>query len=666
MELGSLFSPDSIAVIGASAREGSVGNIYLRSILEGGYRGRVHPINPKYEEIMGLECLDSVDQVKVDLALIATNRSAALGLLEQAASAGARAAIIPTGGFEEVGEEGARLEGRIRSTARENGIALLGTNTLGLINNHLDLQVNFNPVTLPSKGGVSIVSQSGGMGLSVLSKMREEGVGLSKWIGVGNRTLLDFPEFLEHLADDESTAAVGIFMEGTERAREMCYAARRMVGEKPVVVYKMGRSDATDYLAVTHTGTGVGSREVYRGAFEQHGIIQATSVRQMVACLKALSSVPPIQGEELGMFTYTAGPTIAAADLLDRFRLRQPSEDTKDLVRSEMRGEPPALLKNPLDVDGEGYTASQYQALLEAFMHEGYDLYATVSTAGLLFPKEALLKARERAPLLHCHVSPADGSENLDGVPVYTTAEELAWGLNALSEHARIRKRRERPPGEPIPLDASHLEVEILDEHRAKSLLSLAGVPVAEERLVGGKEELLEAAEEIGYPVALKVLSPGVLHKSEEGGVILDLGSRDELLEAFEGMRGKWPAEDLLVQRMSPPGVELIVGRKRDPAFGEVISLGVGGFLADLFPPAVATCPCSLGDALDLVDRMEPQEVLDGYRGLPKVDRTVLAELVERVGRIRLTGERIEEMDLNPVIVSLEGMRVVDALIRRG
>gem|GEM_PF-219876 len=679
MDLEGLFNPESIAVIGASAREGSVGYIYLDSILRGGYQGRVFPVNPKYESIQGVRCYDSIASVgKVDLAVIATNKLASLEVLRECAEVGVRSAVIPTGGFEEVDEAGAELEEEIRRLASDEDIALLGTNTLGLINNHTHLQVTFNPRALPPAGGVSIITQSGGMGLSIISKLREEGVGMSKWVGVGNRTLLDFPEIMAYLGQDESTSAVGVFMEGTERAGELCRVAGAIVDRKPIVVYKMGRSRRVDYLAITHTGTGVGEMSTYKGAFRQHGIQWTESVREMVARLKALVMVPEVRGKGLGVFTYTAGPTIAAADLIGgRLDLNQPSRETLDRVRGLMRGEPPTILKNPLDVDGEGYTSEQYGALLRAFAEDkSYDLLATVSTAGLLFPSEELARVRAEVgkPILHCHISDVLEVSGKDrevlqnqGVPVYTTPEELAAGLIALSEQIDVRARRRSEVASPILVDASPFDHEILDEYETESLLSEAGFPVVPGRTVGTFADLTAFVDQVGFPVVLKLLSREVLHKTEAGAVWLRIMDHATLRDSWNELRGRWPETQALVQKMVEGGVELILGRKRDPAFGDVVSLGLGGFLADLHPPVIAMCPCSKEQCREMVDRFEPRAILDGYRGREPVDREALAGLIERLSRLELEdGEEILEMDLNPVIARGDRLIIVDAVMRKG
>lgn len=678
MDLDRLFTPRSIAVIGASATPGSVGNIYLKSLLDGEYGGRVYPVNPKYDEILGLRCYDSIRETgPADLAVIATNRRLALRLLEECAAAGVENAIIPTGGFEEVGEEGARLEEEIGRVAQGNGIALLGTNTLGLINNHIGLQINFNPRRLPPVGGVSIISQSGGMGLSIIAKLREEGVGMSKWVGVGNRTLLDFPDLLEYMKNDDSTRAIGLFMEGTERARELCELARELVTEKPVVVYKMGKSEAVDFMAVTHTGTGVGKSEVYEGAFRQHGMITADSTRALVAKLKALSMASS-GGKNLGMFTYTAGPTIAASDILvDHLDLPSPDGKTIEDIRSIMRGEPPAVIKNPLDVNGEGYSSQKYEDLLMAFgRDEAYDILATISTAGLLFPSRELLKVKGelKKPVVHCHIADSieiDSEEReelqAEGIPVFSTAEEMATGLVALSEYQDIKDRlvaRERG-GTSIRLDASHIEADILTEHEVKELLKERGFPVVTEEKVSCREELIRASEHIGFPAVLKVLSRDIVHKSELGAVCTSITDAQNLLNRWREMKEKWPQEDFLLQRMISGGVEVIVGRKKDPLFGDLISVGVGGYLADLFPPVVGVCPCTKQNCVNMIDRLTPQKILDGYRGQSPVDREALASLMARVSRIELKEGALLEMDLNPVIAKGSDLYIVDALLRK-
>ncbi len=678
MDLDRLFQPRSIAVIGASATQGSVGHTYLKSLLDSQYDGRVYPVNPKYDEIMGVRCYSSIEEAgTADLAVIATNRRLALDLLKECSAAGVKSVIIPTGGYEEVGEEGARLEQEIRRVAVEGDMALLGTNTLGLINNLIDLQINFNPRKLPPPGGVSIVSQSGGMGLSIISKLREEGVGMNKWIGVGNRTQLDFPEILEYLKSDPSTEAIGLFIEGTERAGDLCRVAREIVPHKPIVAYKIGKSETVEFMAVTHTGTGVGNSDVYRGAFRQSGILPVDSTRELVAKLKALTQAPLPSGKTLGMFTYTAGPSIAAVDMIaPYFDIQQPDEKRIEEIKEEMKGEPPALLKNPLDVNGEGYSPDSYRRLLSVFARgPAYHILATVSTAGLLFPVQELLEVQEEVgvALVHCHIADSleiDGSARADlqarKIPVYTTAEEMAFGLIALSEYMDARERvAPREDRETILLDASHIEGEIMDEFESKSLLSMADLPVIEEERVSDYPRLKETADEMDYPLVLKIVSREILHKSEVGGVITDIVDEKMLRTAFETLKEKWPDENVIVQPMVEEGVELIIGRKKDKIFGDILTLGVGGYLADLFPPVVRACPCDCTTCLDMIDSLEPQAILDGYRGMETVDGKALAQLMERVSRLRLGGESILEMDLNPVIVQGSDLFIVDALVRK-
>jgi len=677
MDLDSLFRPNSVAVIGASAKEGSVGRIYLDSIISGGYKGRIIPINPKYRSLLGLTCYPSVAEAgEVDLAVIATNRLIAMELLKECAGVGVSGAIVPTGGFEEVGEEGARLEAEIKNIAAKANIALLGTNTLGMINGDIDLQITFNPRPLPPLGPVSVISQSGGMGLSIISKLREEGVGMSKWIGVGNRTLLGFPDFLEYLAKDEGTRAIAVFMEGTERAGEFCHMARSIVKEKPVVVYKMGKTGSIDYMTVTHTGTGVGGKEAYEGAFRQCGILTARSVREMVAMLKALVIIPPLEDDELGMFTYTAGPSIATADLIgERFLLRQPSEKVRLKIIERMKNEPPTVIKNPLDVDGEGYIAEQYGRLLEAFA-EDHDLLATFSTSDLLFPKKELIQvAKGGKRILHCHIcdfselSLSDFEElGAEGIPLYTTAEELAAGLIALSQHREARRLSslDRESEGPIVVDASSYPHETLNELETKLILRAAGLPTVEEEAAHTWEEVREAAERLGFPVVLKVLSREIIHKSEVGGVRTDITTVGMLREIWQRFKEKWPKEDMLIQTMVPRGMEIIVGRKRDPNFGDLLSVGIGGFLADLFPASIGMCPCTYEDCLRIIDAVEPKHILEGYRGMEPLDRKALASLLEGIGRLTLKDETILEMDLNPIIASGKSFCVVDAVLRKG
>jgi acetyl-CoA synthetase (ADP-forming) len=448
-----VFNPVSVAVVGASPDAGRVGYNILQSIVEGGFQGQVYPINSKYEQIMGLPCYSGLAELPVvpELVVLAVNQYVTVELVELCAHLGVKGVICSAGGFKEMGPEGQLLEKRLITVAEDAGIALVGPNTLGLINTAASLYATFYPMSL-NRGSVSVISQSGGIGLSLLATMQDEGVGVGKWCGVGNRGVLEYADYLNYFAEDPETKVIGIFIEGTDKGREFIEAAAAVACRKPVVIFKAGRGEAAAQAARTHTGALAGSYRLYQDIFAQHRLLTVDSVEELVDMLKALSVVPQGAGggsteaiKGVGLITITAGPAIVVADILETAGCKLPELTAATLRRVEeaIGPNPPVILRNPLDLAGSGFAAPIYgqcavalaadpevDALLAIYCHH----------RNWSFPTSELIKVQteSRKPVVACYIGERESvaKERLRlheaGIPLYHSVAAAAKGLVAL------------------------------------------------------------------------------------------------------------------------------------------------------------------------------------------------------------------------------------------
>ncbi|MCL6634771.1 MAG: CoA-binding protein [Peptococcaceae bacterium] len=451
-----MFYPGSVAVLGATDAPEKVGYNLLESIIYGGFKGEVYPVHPRLKSILGMRVYRSLEEIPgpVDLAVVGLNQHATVEAVELCGRMGVKGAVCVAGGFRETGEEGLSLEKRLVEASRKYGIKVIGPNTLGMINTDACLDASFYPLRL-KKGNVSFVSQSGGIGLNIIQKSMDEGLGINKWVGVGNRTVLEIADYLEYLAEDPGTKVIGVFLEGVDDARRLVQVAGEVARRKPVVVYKVGRSGAVNYAALTHTGSMAGPHQLFRDIFRQFGVMMVDSVPELVAACKALSLCPLPAGGRVGMYTYTAGPSIAALDQLARREITVPpfSPDTIKKIRGILGENPPVVLKNPLDAAGLGFMAETYGQLVEAVLDDyNVDLLITFSCIQKNWrnPTRELIGAKKKTdkPVLACYISTvagvAEDREALQeaGIPLYISPDEAAWGAAALLHYGLLSPRQ--------------------------------------------------------------------------------------------------------------------------------------------------------------------------------------------------------------------------------
>ncbi|CAM5785672.1 acetate--CoA ligase family protein [Cellulomonas persica] len=674
--LDPLFRPASIAVVGASAQPDKAGHAMLQALRR--FPGALHPVNPRGGEILGRPVLTSLrESSDVDLAVLVVPPVAVPAALEDAAAAGVRAAVVCAGGFAESGPQGAAVQERAASVAREAGIRLLGPNTSGFMNPVDRVTANFMPAVADlTPGTVSIVAQSGGVNLTLAFLLARAGVGLRLGVGLGNAVDVDFPEVLDLLADDDATTAVGLHVEGVGDGPALVAALRRTTARKPVVAFKVGRSDVSEF-ARSHTGAMIGSYGVTRAALAQAGAVVVDSLEELVAALVALRAVrlPVATRVGVGLLTGQAGPGLVVTDALGARGIELPPLTAATQQRLTELLPPLTFQRNPVDT---GRPSPEFGQVLAAVAGDpGIDVLGVyaLDEPGALDPVAALGPAAGR--VLFATGGPQDAIEQRAaaladaGIPTLGGPGELATGLAAVVADARLRAVPDAPPA-----PASRTVGRALDEHEAKSLLESLGVRCPARRVADDRAQAHAALADLtrdGVRVVVKVLDAAVTHKSDVGGVhvgVHDPVALDRALDAIDAIpsgttapAGADASRRYLLEEMAAPGTELIVGAVRDPAFGPVVLLGLGGVAAELGrEPVLRLAPLSPERSEEMV-RALPSAVLAGFRGAPPVDIAALATVLRAVGDLIVDHGDVTEVDLNPVRVTPDGPLALDALV---
>lgn len=694
-----LFSPRSVAVVGASTQGGKVGNFVLRSALASGVE-KVYPVHSGgAEEVLGRRAYPSIDAIPddaVDLFLFAVPQTHILKGFEAAVAKGCRGAVIFTAGFREAGEEGRRDQQRLKAVADEAGVKIIGPNTLGFFRSQSRMNATFMPVLselFGEPGSITLVSQSGGVAGFGAIRFAEDRIPLGTLVCLGNRANVEFADMLDYLAEDPYTRVVALFIEGLDDVRRFFDAARRCAAVKPVVVLGAGYTEAGRKVARSHTGSMAGAEAVYEAAFRQAGLVQVHSTEELVDTAKILALSPPLRRNRVGVITHTAGPAVLASDILARSGLVL--ADLRDATKEALvsKGVLPSFMPpdNPVDLTTFGYLDRRlYVEVLELLGRDpNVDAALAVCMSGLgdpnvaPFPAEDFGRAaaRSQKPAVVAWGAPGDAHEEFDawmraGVAAYPTAERAAAALANLHRVSRLRERpMDAAPPPEFPPELSDAVAELrssgrvhLLEHQAKRILELAGIRTARAVLASSEDEAATIALGIGYPVALKIASEDIVHKSDVGGVALHLADEEALRRAYrrmvETVARKAPGarlEGVCVQPMVPAGTEIIVGGTLDSQAGPVVMFGLGGIWVEaLRDVAFRLAPVTQADAREMMAEIQGAAVLEGLRGAPPVDRDALARLMVAVSHL-MVRFAIEELDCNPVIFHDGTYAVADA-----
>ncbi len=697
-ELTELFNPSSVAVVGASNRPGTVGASLFRNILGAGYQGVVYPVNPSWKSVSGVRCFSSVEEIPEtpDLAVIIVPAAQAGKVLEAAGKRGTKGAVVISSGFREVGGAGAQLEDTLIEIAQRYKMSLVGPNCFGVINTDpaVSLNATFSQ-TLPPGGNIAFVSQSGALCAGILQYAVSERIGFSRFISVGNRAGVDENDLLYSLGRDPATKVILLYIESLADGRRFLENAREVTEHKPVLVIKSGRSPAGERAAKSHTGSLAQSRQdgLFDALFEQAGVLRAETIGDLFRMAKIFSTGLRLEGRRLAILTNSGGPGIVAADACARNGLELPPPSA--LVRESLMKllSPSSAFGNPVDMTADA-KPEQYRESLRLLLDtpevNGAIVIATpVGTISGRAVADAILAGAQPSgkPVAACLFGLSDLTAEVqyleaNHIPTFTFPEEAVAGLASLARY-HAWWTRPRTEVRTFPVDgealaealatARKLETNVLPEFAARRLLEAYGIPFARSRRVADVDAAVAAAEEIGFPVALKVASRDISHKTDVGGVALGLGSARELRTAWanatKSLRQHAPQarlEGFEVEQMVTGGKEVLVGIQRDPVFGPVIVFGMGGIYVEVLKDVTfRLAPIRPLSAEHMVSSVRAFPLLKGVRGEPPSDLPALYEVLERVGQLAVERPEVLELDINPLIVRPGGQGVcaVDARV---
>jgi acetyltransferase len=697
--LDKIFRPRRVAVVGASDQPKKVGYILLHNLIGRGYEGVVYPVNTKREAVQGIAAYPSLTALPhvPDLAVICTPAATVPGLIDECGRLGIMGVIIISAGFREVGAEGKRLEEEVKNVAaRYAGLRIIGPNCLGIMVPSIGLNASF-AATMAAPGRVAFISQSGALCTSILDWASAAEIGFSHFLSIGNMLDVGIDDLLDYLAADPLTNAVVLYIESINQAREFMSAARAFSRDKPIVAYKAGRFADSAQAAASHTGAMAGVDAVYEAAFRRAGIVRVFDIDEMFDCAELLARQRLPKGPRLAIITNAGGPGVMACDsLLDR---RGVLAKLERATIERLNGSLPPFWShgNPLDILGDAPAQRYADALAAVFADPGVDAVLVILTPqAMTEPGASAVAVVEAAkhsskPVLAAWMGGAavrDGVARMNaaGIPTYSTPEHAVRAFMSLVEFQRNREvLLETPRDLPIkfPLDKGKLRQkfdeivsrnqELLSEDDSKQLLATYGIPVTIPRPAATAEEAVLVAREIGYPVVLKVLSPQITHKTDVGGVALNLTDDDEVHDAFTQIvasaRRLQPDADIrgvTVQRMvtAVHGVELILGVKRDPVFGPVMMVGFGGIAAEVFQDrALELPPLNERLARRMLESLRSWPLLTGYRGRPVVNVDQLIETLMRFSYLVAHLPEIREVDINPLLVTPAEVIALDARI---
>jgi len=690
--LESFFKPKSVAVIGASRESGKVGHDVLKNLIDYEFGGRIYPVNPKADEILGLPCFPSIKDIpgQVDLAVLVIPARFALGAIEDCAEKKVPAVIIITAGFKEVGREGAELERKVVACARKSGMRLVGPNCLGLISTGVNLNASF-AAGMPEKGNIAFLSQSGAFGTAVLDWAIGERIGFSKFISVGNKADIDEVALVQAMGEDAESLVLLGYVEAIQHGGEFMRVCREVTKRKPVIIMKSGSTAAGARAASSHTGALAGSENAYDAAFTQCGVLRAQKVEDLFDWGLAFSFQGAIAGPRVALVTNAGGPGIIATDAVEKSSLKiaELSRATTATLREALP--PTASVFNPVDVLGDAH-ADRYELALRATVQdENVDgviviLTPQTSTEPLVTAQVIAKIASETDKPVLCAfmggITTAEGFRYLidHHVPAYPFPERAVMAMNAMYlQHVWASMPEpeipnfavDKPKVEQLFARARKAGQFELGEQEAREVITAYGFRVPKSRLAEHPEQAVAIARELGFPVVMKILSPEILHKSDVGGVRVGLDSEREVDDAYlammERVRRRMPQAHLrgtLVQEMIKGGREIIIGVTRDPQFGQLLMFGLGGIYVEALKDVTfRVAPVTRADVDAMVEGIRSRALLHGVRGEPPVDLAAVKEALLRVSQLVTDFPEIVEMDVNPLTVFAcgEGAIAIDS-----
>lgn len=698
-KLDAIFSPRSVAVVGASTTAGKVGHDIFVNILKGGYKGTLYPVNPKASAVASVRAYPTLSDIpdELDLAMLVLPPQLAVGAVKEAIVKGVKGIVVVSAGFKEVGGEGAAIEQEMVDLCREAGVRMIGPNCLGVINplSSVSLNASFSS-RMPAAGNVSFISQSGALCTAVLDFATDREFGFSKFISIGNKADVDEVDLLRYFHSDPDTEVILIYVEELQRGDAFIEAAKEITGgnrPKPILVIKSGRTSEGALAAASHTGSLAGSEAVYDAIFSQSGIIRVQSIDELFdfaiafayknenALGKTRRKVP--HGNRVAIVTNAGGPGIVATDMtvVSGLKLAQFSEETIEVLKSHLPAT--ANVNNPVDVIGDAAQDRYENALAAVIRDESVDgalvILTPQSMTNAMGTAEAIvgIARRSHKPILCCFMGIFDVSAGVQylqskGIPVYRFPEHAAKAFGAIYRYSKWLNRQELAPFH-FKHDKQNVRDIIetslaegrtyLGELEGNRILASYGFDVLPTQLATSAQEAVKSADDMGYPVVMKIVSPQIIHKSDAGGVKVGLEDADAVADAYETIVSNAKAykpdariDGVLVQKLAPKGQEVIFGATRYPKFGPLLMFGSGGVAVEVFKDvAFRLAPINRNSARFMIRSIKGFTLLNGFRGIEKADIAALEKLLVCLSDLLIDHPAIKELDINPLLVHHEG-----------
>jgi acetyltransferase len=695
--LDKFFKPESIAIVGASAKENSIGRILIENLQKDGFPGVIYPINPKHGEILGIPAFPSITAAPagIDLAIVAVPIKGVPEVMRECGQAKVSGVIIISAGGKEVGEEGEKIEADIHAAAQAGGIRYLGPNCMGILCPHAHLNASFAAHSV-RPGSVALLSQSGAICSAILDMAEDQNIGFSHFVSIGSMADLDFAEMIDYLGNDDQVRSILIYMESLTHHRQFISAARSVSRVKPIIVVKSGRSEAAARAATSHTGALAGKDEAYNAAFRRAGIIRVDTIAQLFNCAEALGKMNRPLGGKLAIITNAGGPGVMAVDAFSKWELEPAVLSLKTVGKLDQVLPPYWSRNNPVDILGdappERYLAAVRGVLAAPEVSGGLVLLspqAMTDPTGVAQTLAPEIKIQAK-PLFAVWMGAKDVAPGIRvlheaGIPTFETPEEAVDTFMEMYSYTRnLELLQETPPQLPTDLKVNAKQVRsfidecfkrqtlLLTEVEAKAILSAYGIPVNPTVTASSAAAAAAAAKKLGFPVVAKIHSPEISHKSDVDGVRAFLKSEEEVAAAFEDIvnrarvaRPEARIFGVTIQtQVEKSPLELILGARKDPQFGPLLLFGLGGVLTEvLHESSVDLPPLNLLLARRLMERTRFYKVLQGYRNIPPANLELLEEVLVRLSQLVADFPEIVELDINPLLISNGRPVSVDARI---
>jgi acetyltransferase len=685
--LASFFAPQGVALIGASPRRDKISYGVLRNLLQHGYQGYVYPVNPRYQDIDGLTCYPDIAGVPdpVDLAVTILPAKLTPGILEACGQRGLKGVVIVSGGFKETGPDGATIEAECLTIAKKYNLRLIGPNCVGTMDSHTGLNTTFIE-GMPEPGHIAFLSQSGGVCAGIIDYIKGQHIGFSRFVSLGNEADITETDMIEYLADDLNTRVIAVYVEGITHGARFMQVARRVTRHKPIVLLKGGRTEAGTRAVSSHTGSIAGSEAAYDAAFHQSGIIEVDSIHALFDVSVALAYQPLPAGNRVLVLSNSGGPAALAADNLASrgMMLPQLTPATADILKTRL--DPVAQIDNPTDMLG-GAGPDEYAFVIPHLLADpNVDAVLVTTVPHILLKGEDVatkvcqVAARATKPVIACFVGDQSVAEarqilHQHHLPMYTFPETASHALQAMWQYAQWRQHPLLEAS--VQIDTNPQKVkqilsktngnQTLGEADTRPMFAAYHIPVIAGHVAHTPAEAAKIADNLGYPVVLKIISPDILHKSDAGGILLNLNhaaavttAYQNLLQNVKTIHPSARLEGVLVEAMAPPGTEVIVGMRRDPQFGPLMMFGLGGIYVELLSDvSFRVAPISREEALAMVRETKAGQLLAGQRGQQPADINAVADCIMHLSQLALDFPQIQEVEVNPLLVLPQGQGAI-------